>query len=347
MVAIAVGLLLMGGAISIFVSNKRTYEVTEELSRLQENARYALQIMLDEIRMAGYAGCGTDLSRVTSTIVAAPGSLLAFGVNGGGLEGIDGVADVSTWSPSGAALGFAASRITTVQDNTGADAITLRYAGGIGRRVLANTTKDTVQVEAPATVAAGQPAALLDCGAGTTFIVDELDTAGTVATITAAVAFPQEFETSGTQFFPRVSSLRAVRYFIGTGDAGGNSRSLRRVTVAGGDEELVEGIEQMQILYGVDVTGDGQPDSYVAAGSANLSNALQWSQVVSVRLGLLMRTVTESGAQVDTRAYDLFTGQSFANLGACGGGPGCVDPPDLRVRHRVFSTTVFLRNRTS
>jgi len=68
MVAVTIGLLLMGGAISIFVSNKNTYEITDDLSRLQENARYAIATMARDIRMvASSAARTTPLPSRTSS----------------------------------------------------------------------------------------------------------------------------------------------------------------------------------------------------------------------------------------------------------------------------------------
>ena len=47
----------MAGILQLFVSNKATYEITNDLSRLQENARFALEAMSFDLRMAGYYGC--------------------------------------------------------------------------------------------------------------------------------------------------------------------------------------------------------------------------------------------------------------------------------------------------
>lgn len=50
---------------------------------------------------------------------------------------------------------------------------------------------------------------------------------------------------------------------------------------------VVEGIENMQILYGEDTNADGTPNYYVAAGTVGLNMA----QVVSVRISLTARTL--------------------------------------------------------
>ena len=56
MVALAIGAFLMIGAITVFMQSRTTFRVTESMSRLQENARFALQVLEPEIRMAHFWG---------------------------------------------------------------------------------------------------------------------------------------------------------------------------------------------------------------------------------------------------------------------------------------------------
>ncbi len=57
MIAITLSLILLAGVLQIFLSSKTTYTVQEGLSRLQENARFALGTVTQSVRMAGYPGC--------------------------------------------------------------------------------------------------------------------------------------------------------------------------------------------------------------------------------------------------------------------------------------------------
>ncbi len=59
MVALLLGLILTGGAIEIFISNKATYRLENELSRMQETGRFIVDAVAKEIRMAGYLGCAS------------------------------------------------------------------------------------------------------------------------------------------------------------------------------------------------------------------------------------------------------------------------------------------------
>ena len=54
MIALVIGLVLIGGVIQIFVANNQTYRVTDNMSRLQENGRFALDALSRSIRIAGF-----------------------------------------------------------------------------------------------------------------------------------------------------------------------------------------------------------------------------------------------------------------------------------------------------
>jgi type IV pilus assembly protein PilW len=101
-------------------------------------------------------------------------------------------------------------------------------------------------------------------------------------------------------------------------------------------QELVDGIESMQILYGVDTGDDGTADTYVTADAVP-----SWIQVVSVQISLLARSANVTGDAADltddTNTYVL-AGPDAAN-------GVTIDPLDDKRRRRVFTTTVQLRNR--
>ena len=72
MVSLVLGLVLIGGVLNIFVSNRETYRVNENLTRMQENARTGFDFMARDLREAGQNPCGAtliaNLVRKTSTI---------------------------------------------------------------------------------------------------------------------------------------------------------------------------------------------------------------------------------------------------------------------------------------
>lgn len=57
MIAMLVGVFLISGAMQIFISTKQSNRMQENLSRLQENGRFAMEYLERDIRMTGYWGC--------------------------------------------------------------------------------------------------------------------------------------------------------------------------------------------------------------------------------------------------------------------------------------------------
>lgn len=70
---------------------------------------------------------------------------------------------------------------------------------------------------------------------------------------------------------------------------------------------LVEGVQNLQIDYGIDIpmvgssTGDGAPDTYVTAPVT----PAEWANVVSVQLNLLAINTEQTAAHTDTKRYNL------------------------------------------
>ncbi|MFO1259230.1 MAG: PilW family protein [Gammaproteobacteria bacterium] len=92
---------------------------------------------------------------------------------------------------------------------------------------------------------------------------------------------------------------------------------------------LIDGVENFQVLFGEDLDNDLSPDRYVPASFPNLD----MSNVVSVRVSLLLQTHDEVSNVNDTHTYNLLDTLY-------------IPPLDKRVR-KVFTTTVSLRNRAS
>lgn len=92
------------------------------------------------------------------------------------------------------------------------------------------------------------------------------------------------------------------------------------------NRELVEGVENMQVFYGVDTDLDGVANQYLSA-----DNVTNFESVVSVRVGLMLRSL-EPSELVDTANYDVADEVTL-------------DPMDIRVTRYVSNSTVHLRNR--
>jgi len=371
MVAITLGAIILAGAITLFVNNRDTYKTTNELSRLQETARYALSMMVRDIRMAGFYGCADRVDTVTDNNAAAAGDLWN---PANPVEGWDGGV-AGNFLPSNVPGSGFGSVVDDVADNPGAtdgdngqvlalggivpDSITLRYlAGNMGDSVGAAGTLDnqvtadvlngagvTITVDSTLGFTQDQVAAIADCGGSDVFQIN----AATTATTVRASNLSRGYNASAR---PMIAPFVGIRYYIG---ANGRSPdpvndpypSLYRTVVttpAGGgaltesNQELFEGIESMQILYGVDTGGDGVPDSYTRAGVAPLdaANLGNWANVVSVRVSILVRTIDQQGRDTDGATYTVndHDDNPLPRF----------NPVDDRRLRRVFTTTAMMRN---
>lgn len=119
MVAMAIGMLLMTGTASMFISNKRIYKEQDEMGRLQENARFAMQILIEDIRMAGHAGCANDIDEIQNHVdgMTDDDMLMSF-VNA--VEGLENRANGDVWEPSDST-----DQVTSMVDDT--DAFSIRF----------------------------------------------------------------------------------------------------------------------------------------------------------------------------------------------------------------------------
>ena len=92
---------------------------------------------------------------------------------------------------------------------------------------------------------------------------------------------------------------------------------------------LVDGVENMQILYGVDTDDDGIANQYIDATEVT---AAQWANVVSVRMAFLLDSINSTQSGVDNSVFTLL---NAAQIG----------PFTDTLRRRVFTRTFMMRNR--
>jgi type IV pilus assembly protein PilW len=129
----------------------------------------------------------------------------------------------------------------------------------------------------------------------------------------------------------QVVPLDTIVYYIRPSDTvrtgGVRNPSLWRIIGSGAPQELIEGIEAMQIRYGVDTDGDRLVNSYVTADAV-----ANWNRVISVSFALLIRSVEPDSPP---------SAQTFSMMGTA------VGPFADRYQRTLYTTTVTLRNTTS
>jgi type IV pilus assembly protein PilW len=346
MVALTISLLLTYGVGQIYLSSKQTYRLQEAQSRLQESARYALEFLDHDIRLAGYLGCNSGAVGtvpLTLTIVAAaplvapmiPPSLPASrtaAVCGAGNPALVTAAAVTggdnnagSFTCSSPALSATLNSPDLVQ---GTDAITIQFAESCSAGVFTNAAiasgADPTASATGSCDATGSPALLIaQCGGGT----DSVDILRAGQVVSRAYAAASE-----------IMTLRSYTYFIRTNP--NNQPALYRfdnnisVGAVMKTVELVEGVEDMQITYGVDtvVNPDGGANQYLTATEVNAlaTSPNPWFDVVGVRVCLTIRSTDDYIASSPQPYLSCTTGAATT-------------PADRRLR-RTIQSTMSLRN---
>ena len=357
MIALVIGLLLTLGIIQIFHASRTAYALSEALARNQENSRFAFDYLEPDFRMAGHYGCINDQSQLRTTnafknnmdseIANGQKTALNFAISIQGYEAIQ-TGPGATVTLGSAAAGWLPQNpppeIVQLNPLAGSDIIVLRFMNSASSGVTQIlTSTDTTQFLVPTSqwdslIIDGVNSPVLfgisDCNNVDFFRASSVQARAGVITTNTPISRYGERPTAQT----RLSRAESLVYYIANNE--NQQPSLFRARYNGTTyvrEELIEGVESMQILYGqdsqVDVTKNppsGRMNSYNTA--AVMTDANQWRRVGSIQLGLLIRSPNRVTPDVSKKISLL--GVNFT-------------PPgnnDLRLRS-AYEVTIALRNR--
>jgi type IV pilus assembly protein PilW len=329
MVAITLSLLLLGGVVAIFASSRVSYESTDQLSRVQETGRFALEQMSRHIRSAGFSGCSRQPNFISTALNSS--SNLQWNFLEGPVRGFD--ASGSGWVP-------AISSVPGAADSTdgaieGSDILVVRGPRLDTTPVMVTTSmldpQDPLQVSATTGIDpdGGDVVMAYSCEGVAFFYA--MPSGNTLLHGVTNGLPGNQFATTSYQFRrnAEVVPVETVVYFVApsTGAVPAQTNSLWRRRGSLDAEELVQGVEQMQLEYGVDTNDDRVVDTYGRATATT-----NWQRVIAVRIALLVRSIDQYGNDADRRTYRLTEDTTVAAAN------------DRRLRE-VFTSTVSIRNR--
>jgi type IV pilus assembly protein PilW len=303
LVAMAIQFILLAGMVYVYTNSKVMFTVNEQLSRVQENGRYATDALLYDIRMAGYAGCRSIKEVIPNIIANSPpafeslsDSLMVY-ENGAG------------WTNPTALIRVA-----------GSDVITLQSTRGNGVSLTGNMAADNANIQItsnPDGLESDDLVLISDCSNADLFRATGVGN-GTPVTITHAESTNTSNRLSKAyQSDAQIMSFDAHTYFIATG-ANGEPGLYQHSLSSNTATLLAEGIASMQLLLAEDTNGDQEPDTYVTASLATAAVAADpgagtaavpamigtdWEAIVGVRVGLLLRS--DIGVASEPRSYSF------------------------------------------
>jgi len=327
MVALTISLLLLAGVGAMFVSSKSSYETTDKLSRIQESGRYALDQFTYDVRSAGYVGCSRT-STYISTSLNDTGTL-TWNFMDGPVRGYQYVS-TGSWSPA------LPTGVPAPLDGSDVLVLRLPVREAVPLKVqsdMISGTSDIILPAVPGAFTAGDIALAYSCEAQAFFQVTDF-TGGVMKHTTSGGFTPgNAVDTINYPFRTNaeVIPVNTVVYYVAPNSAGtAGVSSLFRKIGNNAPEELVEGVEQMQVDYGVDTNLDNVIDAYVVAGPT-----VDWSRVLSVRVALLVRSLEQYGTEQDVGTYTLLSAPNAVAFTA----------PGDRYYREVFTSTIGIRNK--
>lgn len=342
MISLVIGLLILGALLVAYLGSRSAYRSNDSLARVQEAGRFSLDFIAQDARMSGFIGCRSrNLTIDDQSTVNITSPAVTFNGSRDGIRGFDGsnTGSIGQWTNP-----------TTIARVGSSDVLTIRRAAGaaVGIALNSDPVARTVTLRHNAIgVQNGDLAVLVNCERAMVFFVTNspaLTGAGNYPTVleykasgggpggtlgnNTAIPVPPFF-TVGSR--SEVTRFIEISYFIGVNSAG--RPSLFRAA-SGAVEELVENVEDMDILYGVDTTlpdQDGIIDVYQRADQVT-----DWGRVASARISLLIVGPEDNvTTAAQTYTFRESTGDGVADVQAAA---------DRRLRH-VFTTTISLRNR--
>jgi len=330
LVALAIGSFLIIGAVTLQSQSRRNFDVNEQQARLQENARYVLAVIEPELQLAGVYGYSQDPNAVmwdNDGALTPPNQLRMTSVAAPGLP-----ASLMTCGDN-----FAVDVLATVTATNGTFDLECDAEGG---GAVADTDTLMLRHSAPGRV---------DADASRLQVFSERVSAQTNTRLFVSDDAPDALEDDQRE----VRNMVVQAYYISTDSDGRAGVPALRAKMLGSDagapafidQEILRGVEDLQVQFGVDpgddLDGDGTPDDpgedgmadfvngdaaqYVNAGDALLDSA----QVVSVRIWVRVRGDQPESGFTDNRHYE-YADTDFT--------------PNDGFRRVVMSRTIYLRN---
>lgn len=334
MVAMVLGLFLVGVMGMIFLGSKTTFQAQNHVSRLQESARFILDTVSADLRMSGFRGCrGIGTNTPITNLLNTPTGFLHDFASGIWASHYSG----SSWVPALDTSIATPGQGPSPAPSSRGDVLTVRRTVGPGWALTAEMASPTATLNLTPTgrITANDLLLVSDCVGAAVFQATNtrpgLD--GAIEHSASVTTNPGVSTNSLGRAFLQdamVHRLATTTYFLAPsareGKTGVSALWSRTWPVYDGTtqaQELVTGVEGLRVTLGVDSNGDSAADLYVEP-----KDVANWTQVVTARTEVLLASTEDN----ITSGYPPYT---FAGT--------VVTPTDRRLRI-VVSTVAQVRN---
>lgn len=354
MVASVIGLVVLSGAVTVFSGNNSSQKLSTGMARVQETGRVAIDILSNDLRLTGYQGCTNGTIKPIVIASQAPTVNMPIeAIWGGEFNG-------TSFSPSVHPDLSVLTSNSSIKPRAGTDVIYVQHGSGRATMLSTSMTTSSGPISLrnnPDQLATNDLVMISDCANADIFRATSVTPSTAANDTTVSVGFSAAagnqqstlnniYTVNGTNAVTnpmRVMRFEANAYFVA--DSGRKSKNgdtiyslflldTTAATTPFQPVELVEGVENMQIMYGERLENGSL--RYLGANdpSLNINN------VVSIQVGVLVASAEAATNHTDDRTYLL------ANVK--------VGPPDSSqaLKHSggkklraPFNTTVQLRNR--
>ena len=398
MISMSLGLIILAGLGYSYLAARNTYREQDALARMQEGARLAFDVLSKDIHMAGFTGCSAALSPANNPTGTATADWYQYFDNNTNTSKLTGTYFLSGYENHQEAT-IAFNSATNYLSTFPADATYKNNVAGVtgfvsqgdvllvkhvdpSQQYIVSTgapANPLVLNVAPNNFTKGQTLIGANCysGAGGIEIFTDscnpctgnqlayTSTNALATTLANSVVYPLS---ANAYFICRPSSDPTQTWTTPTGYACTNTTdpALYRVSLSAtgtlSTQELVEGVQDMQISYALDTDGDLIPNCYVVASDISkpftaaftrnnvtcpaptVTGGITWNNVLGVRISLLMVSrSTETGITTEEQVYKLdINGDGYINP-AGSSLLETVTPTDNLLR-KVFTTTVMMKN---
>ncbi len=275
MVAMLLGLVVIGAVVSVLLSSRQSYTTNNGLSQVQDNARIAFELMARDIRQAGSSPCGNG---TVNDVLG--GSGWYRWVNGAGLFGVD---NANALAPAPTVPAPAANM----------PAIVTRGAGQVSANLITAGTAcaaNAPMINAPTDVGIGANDLVFACDGTQAYIYQTAAFNAGLPLAAVGTGTPGNSSQLGCSSFSSsayVAPYQAYAWYLGAAGAGAQTGtlSLYRAHYTGNalvSDEIIRGVTNLQVAYLTSGT------NFVSAATVGAS----WNAVNAVRLTLTLQTRT-------------------------------------------------------